>query len=56
MREFIEDNRKHWEELAELHPQTDYYDIEGSLDGESTLDSIEPEELGNVEGKSSLHF
>jgi SAM-dependent methyltransferase len=56
MREFIEDNRKHWEELAELHPETDYYDVEGFLDGESTLDSIEPEELGDVQGKSLLHL
>lgn len=56
MREFIKDNRNHWEELAELHPETDYYDIESFLDGESTLDSIEPEELGDVEGKSLLHL
>jgi 2-polyprenyl-3-methyl-5-hydroxy-6-metoxy-1,4-benzoquinol methylase len=53
---FIEDNRKHWEELAELHPETEYYDVEGFLDGESTLDPIEPEELGTVEEKSLLHL
>lgn len=56
MREFIEDNRKHWEELAELHPETDYYDVEEFLDGESTLDPIEREELGPVEGRSLLHL
>lgn len=56
MREFIEDNRKHWEELAELHPETDYYDVEGFLDGESTLDPIELEELDTVEGRSLLHL
>lgn len=56
MEEFIEDNRKHWEELAELHPETDFYDIEGFLNGESTLDSIEPEELDGVEGNSLLHL
>lgn len=56
MRDFIEDNRKHWEELAELHPETDYYDVEGFLDGGSTLDPIEPEELGSVENRSLLHL
>jgi SAM-dependent methyltransferase len=56
MEEFIEDNRKHWEELAGHHPETDYYDVQGFLDGESTLDPIEPEELGDVEGTSLLHL
>lgn len=56
MREFIEDNRKHWEELAKLHPETDYYDVKGFLDGECTLDPIEPQELGNVEDRSLLHL
>lgn len=56
MRDFIEDNRKHWEELAELHPETDYYDVEAFLDGDSTLDPIEAEELGNVENRSLLHL
>lgn len=56
MKKFIEDNRKHWEELAELHPETNYYDVERFLDGESTLDPVEPEELGDVKGKSLLHL
>lgn len=56
MREHLEANRKHWEELAKLHPETDFYDIEGFLDGESTLDPIEAKELGDVEGKSLLHL
>lgn len=56
MREHLEDNREHWEELAKLHPETDFYDVDGFLDGESTLDPIEPRELGDVEGKSLLHL
>lgn len=56
MKEFIEDNREHWEELAALHLETDYYNVEGFLDGESTLDPIETTELGNVEGYSLLHL
>lgn len=56
MEDFIDDNREHWEELAELHPETDHYDVEGFLEGGSTLDPIEPEELGAVDGKSLLHL
>ena len=48
MKHFIEDNRKQWEELAELHSETDYYDVECFLNGKSTLDPIEPKELGGV--------
>lgn len=56
MQEFIDDNRRHWDELAERHPDTDYYDVEGFLNGKSTLDPIEPRELGDVEGTSMLHL
>ncbi|XVH31663.1 class I SAM-dependent methyltransferase [Haloferacaceae archaeon DSL9] len=56
MNEFIEENREHWEELAAHHPDTDYYDVEGFIDGGCTLDPIEPEEVGDVEGKSLLHL
>lgn len=56
MDEFIEENRKHWEELAALHPDTDFYDVEAFLDGEITLDPVELQEIGNVEGASLLHL
>lgn len=56
MDEFIDENRKHWEELAALHPDTDFYDVASFLDGESTLDPVEPRELGDVEGASLLHL
>lgn len=56
MDEFVEENRKHWEELAALHPDTDFYDVKGFLNGESTLDPVEPQEVGDVEGASLLHL
>jgi SAM-dependent methyltransferase len=56
MDEFIEENRAHWEELAALHPDTDFYDVEAFLGGESTLDPVEPREVGDVEGASLLHL
>jgi SAM-dependent methyltransferase len=49
-------NRETWEALADLHPETEFYDVEGFLAGEGTLDPVEPEELGPVEGRSLLHL
>jgi SAM-dependent methyltransferase len=56
MDEFVEDNRRHWEELAALHPGTDFYGVDAFLDGECTLDPIEPREIGDVEDASMLHL
>ncbi len=49
-------NRAHWEDLADLHPTTDAYDVEGFLDGESSLMPLEREELAGVEGETMLHL
>ncbi len=54
-REYIEENRDHWDELAEHHPDTDYYDVEAFLGGESTLRRLERKEL-TVAGKRLLHL
>ena len=43
-----ERNRRAWEERAAVHPGTDYYDVEGFLDGGSSLYEIEREELADV--------
>ncbi|MFC6835770.1 class I SAM-dependent methyltransferase [Halomarina ordinaria] len=54
----LADNRAHWEELAALHPDTAFYDVESFLDGESTLRPLEREELGGRvgEGTRLLHL
>lgn len=49
-------NRDTWERLADVHPGTEFYDVEGFLAGDSTLDPVEPEELGPVEDRSLLHL
>lgn len=51
-------NRAYWDELAAVHPDTDFYDVEGFLDGESTLRDVEREELADVvgEGTDLLHL
>lgn len=52
---YVAENRAHWDELAEHHPDTDSYDVEGFLRGESTLRRLEREEL-DAEGRSMLHL
>ena len=54
-REYVEENRAHWDELAEHHPDTEFYDVEAFLGGESTLRRLEREEL-DVEGERLLHL
>lgn len=53
--EYIEENRAHWDELAEHHPNTDFYDVESFLQGKSTLRRLERKELDTA-GKQLLHL
>lgn len=53
--DYIEENRKHWDELAEHHPETSHYDVEAFLHGESTLRQLEREELDPT-GQRLLHL
>jgi len=56
MTEPIEENRKHWDEVAEKHPKTNHYNIDSFLQGKSTLLPLEQEEVGAVSGKDILHL
>ncbi|KTG08659.1 methyltransferase type 12 [Haloprofundus marisrubri] len=49
-------NRDYWDELAAHHPTTDFYDVQGFLDGQSTLFDLERGELGGVVGERLLHL
>lgn len=53
--EYIEENRAHWDELAEHHPETDFYDVEAFLNGESSLRRLEREEL-DIADRRLLHL
>lgn len=54
-RDLIEENRAHWDELAEHHPGTDAYDVEAFLEGESSLRHLEREEV-DAAGRRLLHL
>ncbi|RMF81419.1 MAG: class I SAM-dependent methyltransferase [Chloroflexi bacterium] len=56
MDEYREDNRALWNQWAQIHPQTDFYDMQSLRDGGIALHSIEREEVGDVRGKSMLHL
>jgi|GEM_PF-3512099 len=56
MDDYVETNRRHWEEASTFHPETDAYDVEGFLDGETTLTPIEREEVGDVDGVDLCHL
>jgi 2-polyprenyl-3-methyl-5-hydroxy-6-metoxy-1,4-benzoquinol methylase len=53
---YIEINRKAWNECTEVHLQSEFYDMKGFLKGNSSLNPIELELLGDVSGKSILHL
>lgn len=59
MESYLKYNMENWDERVELHTesaQNSFYDIEGFINGETTLKSIETEEVGNVQGKDLLHL
>jgi len=53
---YIEINKESWNNRTDVHIKSDFYDLDGFIDGKSSLNSIELELLGDVSGKSILHL
>jgi SAM-dependent methyltransferase len=53
---YIEVNKESWNSRVESHLKSDFYDLKGFLKGNTSLNSIELELLGDVIGKSILHL
>lgn len=49
-------NKSTWNDKVDVHMASDFYDMEGFLNGKSTLNEIELELLGDVTGKKILHL
>jgi SAM-dependent methyltransferase len=49
-------NRRRWDELAAIHPGTEFYGVDRFKAGEDALLPIELAEMGDVAGKSLLHL
>lgn len=56
MDEYLQANRKRWDQLTIEHERSPFYDVEGFRAGKDRLRSIELTELGDVAGKSLLHL
>lgn len=53
---YIEINRQSWNNLIDAHLKSDFYDLEGFLNGKTSLNEIELSLLGNIKGKKILHL
>jgi ubiquinone/menaquinone biosynthesis C-methylase UbiE len=57
MDQYIEANRRHWDEIVPIHVSSDFYDVEGfKRDPDARARGPQLEELGDVRGKSMLHL
>jgi ubiquinone/menaquinone biosynthesis C-methylase UbiE len=55
--ENFEHNRESWNELTSLHVKSDFYDLKNFKNGNTSLNHIEIEEIGDeVKGKKLLHL
>jgi SAM-dependent methyltransferase len=56
--QYFEANRRHWDEAADLHPDTGFYGfyLDRLRGGGTSLHRIEIDEVGDVRGKSLLHL
>lgn len=53
---YIEINRNSWNNRTDSHLKSDFYDLEGFLNGKNSLNDIELKLLGNLQGKNVLHL
>jgi len=56
MNKYYDSNRDMWDDFAELHKNSEFYDLDGFRAGKSTLYDFELADLGDVAGKSLLHL
>ena len=53
---YIEINRQSWNNKVDIHLNSEFYDQQGFLAGNSSLNEIELSLLGDLNGKSALHL
>lgn len=53
---YLETNRSNWDNRAEVHYFSEFYDVPAFIAGKSTLLPIEKRELGDINGRSILHL
>lgn len=53
---YIALNKESWNSRTQAHIDSEFYDVQGFLNGKSSLNDIEIKLLGDVKGKSILHL
>lgn len=53
---YMENNRRLWEEWVPIHLKSDFYGVDNFIAGENSLNALEIGEVGDVEGKNLLHL
>lgn len=53
---YIDINRQSWNNRTDTHLRSKFYDLEGFLNGKSSLNEIELNLLGEIKGKTILHL
>ncbi len=53
---YMESNRRLWEEWVPVHVNSDFYRVDQFLAGENSLNTLEVGEVGDVAGKNLLHL
>lgn len=56
MENYLEINKNSWNAKVEPHLKSDFYFVDEFLKGRTSLNSIELQLLGNIEGKAILHL
>ncbi len=54
--DYLSINKKLWDNKTEVHVKSEFYDVDGFINGNDSLNSIELDLLGNIKGKSVLHL
>ena len=54
--DYIKINKESWNKRTDIHFNSDFYDNENFIKGQSSLNEIEIKLLGDIKGKSVLHL
>ncbi len=54
--DYLSVNKQLWNKRTEAHLSSDFYNVEGFLAGNTSLNDIELKLLGDIKGKSILHL
>lgn len=56
MQKKLQKNRQLWDQWSRIHVESKFYDLPSFKKGATSLNNLEMEELGNVQGRSILHL